>query len=275
MAEYLETLGVALLAVFGIFMGKTSSRLKKPYRAIGYVAPFLLLGTIASARWFDGLTFVQPFTWLMAGRREFVALAPACTMLLTTALVRLPLRRQRVLVSVFMLIAVSYFSVLPFALPAVLKERLTKLETVVDPNGVCIQGTIYTCGPAAAVTALDRLGIDAGEGEIAIVAHTNPLTGTPTDSLCAALEGLYGDVGLSCDYRYFNSIAELKEAGPTIAVIRYSFMIDHYVAVLDISDNEIVLGDPLRGKRTLTHDEFIKIWRHDAVVLKKDVERIS
>ncbi len=268
MAEYLETLGVALLAMFGVFTGKFFVRLGKPYWGIGYVAPFLLLGMIASARWFDGLAFVQPFTWLMAGRREFVALAPACAMLLTTALARLPLRRQRALVNVFMVIAVGYFSVLPFALPALLRGRLTALETVVDPNGVCIQGTIYTCGPAAAVTALDRLGIEAGEGEIAVVAHTNPLTGTPGDALCDALEKLYGDAGLTCDSRHFDSIAALKEAGPTIAVIKYSFMVDHYVAVLDISDDEIVLGDPLRGKRTLTHAEFMDIWRRDAVVLK-------
>lgn len=269
MAEYLETIGVAVLAVGGIFAGRAFSRLGKPYWAIGYAAPFVLFGLIALARWFGGFSFVPPFSWLTAGRREFVVLAFSCTTLLTTALTQLAIRRQRVLVSFFMVVAVVHFSILPFALPAVLKGSHSRLETVIDPNRVCIQGTTYTCGPAAAVTALDRLGIEAEEGEIAVVAHSNPVTGTPTDLLCAALEEIYGNDGLSCEYRYFDSIAELKEAGASIAVIRYSLMVDHYVVVLDISDGEIVLGDPLRGKRTLTHDEFRKIWRYDGVVLKK------
>ena len=269
MAEYLETIGVAVLAVGGIFAGRAFSRLGRPYWVIGYAAPFLLFGIIALARWFEAFTFVPPFLWLTAGRREFVVLAFSCTTLLTTALTQLSIRRQRVLVSFFMVIAVVHFSILPFALPAILKGSHARLETVIDPNRVCIQGTTYTCGPAAAVTALDRLGLEAEEGELAIVAHSNPVTGTPTDLLCTALEEIYGEDGLTCEYRYFDSIAELKAAGASIAVIKYSFMVDHYVAVLDISDDKIVLGDPLRGKRTLTHDEFLEIWRYDGVILKK------
>jgi hypothetical protein len=269
MAEYLETIGVAVLAVGGIFAGRAFSRLGRPYWAIGYAAPFVLFGIIALARWFGGFSFVPPFSWLTAGRREFVVLAFSCTTLLTTELKQVAIRRQRVLVSFFMVIAVVHFSILPFALPAVLKGSHERLETVIDLNRVCIQGTTYTCGPAEAVTALDRLGLKGEEGAIAIAAYSNPVTGTPTDLLCGALEELYIEDGLTCEYRFFDTIAELKLVGLSIAVIKYSPMVDHYVVVLDISDDEIVLGDPLRGERTLTHDEFREIWRHDGVVLKK------
>ena len=118
MAAYLETTRVVLLAVFGILIGRAFSRLPKPYWAIGYIAPFLLAGMVILARRVGALQQVEPFSWLMAGRREVVALAIAYTMLMTTALARLPLKRQRVVVNVFMAIAVTYFSILPFALPA-------------------------------------------------------------------------------------------------------------------------------------------------------------
>ena len=269
MAAYLETTGVVLLAVFGILIGRAFSRLPKPYWAIGYITPFLLAGMVFLARRVGALQEVEPFSWLMAGRREFVALAISYTMLMTTALARLPLRRQRVLVNIFMSIAVIYFSILPFALPAILQGRLAALETIINPNGVCIQGTAYTCGPAAAVTLLGSLGIRAEEGQIAVAARSTPVTGTPSDLLCDALTDLYAENGISCESLQFDSIKELREAGPTMAVIEYSFMVDHYVAVLNITDDKIVLGDPLRGKRILTHDEFSKIWRQEGIVLKR------
>jgi predicted double-glycine peptidase len=50
---------------------------------------------------------------------------------------------------------------LPFLVPALIKERLSNLTTRLDSNGICYQSTDYTCGPAAAVTALRRLGLQA------------------------------------------------------------------------------------------------------------------
>jgi hypothetical protein len=269
MAEYLGTMGVALLAVFGVFVGRAFSRLRSPYWQIGYAAPFVLIGMVAAARWSDTLVFQVPFSWLMAGRREFVAMSLACAMLLTTSLARLPNGRQRVMVNIFMVVAVVYFSILPFALPTFLKGRLSALDTSVNSSGVCIQGTAYTCGPAAAVTALGQLGIRGEEGEIAVSACTNPVTGTPPDLLRGALEELYGGEGLDCEYRYFDSIRELGDAGTSIVAVRFTFMVDHYVTVLDITDDEVVLGDPFDGRRTLTHAEFEEIWRHDGIVLRQ------
>ena len=91
---------------------------------------------------------------LMAGRTEFVLTALAGTTVLTTPLSRLPRRRDRVAVTLLMLCVVSQVAVWPFLAPAFNRAELEAIKTRIDPEGVCLQNTDYTCGPAAAVTAL-------------------------------------------------------------------------------------------------------------------------
>jgi predicted double-glycine peptidase len=69
----------------------------------------------------------------------------------------------------------------------------------------CRQSTDYTCGPAAAVTALRKLGFPAEEGQIAIVSYTSATTGTPPDILAEALRKYYGKDGLIVEYRPFKN----------------------------------------------------------------------
>ncbi len=180
------------------------------------------------------------------------------------------------MVSLFMIVAVIYFSVLPFLLPAFLRTRLSNLQSNFDSHAVCLQSTSYTCGPAAAVTALRRLGIRAEEGEIAALSYSNPVTGTPPDLLSAAIQKRFGPQGVSCAYKLFDSISDLREAGGVaIVAIRFSLMVDHYAAVLEVSNDQIVLGDPLEGKKALSYDEFEKVWRHDGVVLTRAEQTIG
>ena len=125
------------------------------------------------------------------------------------------------------------------------------------------------CGPAAAVTALHKLGFVADEGEIAILAHTTSTIGTPPDILAAVLQERYGDAGLVCEYRAFKNLAELKSAGLTLAVIRYNLLLDHYVTVLEVSERAVTVGDPLNGLTKLSPAEFSEKWRFEGVVLRR------
>lgn len=70
----------------------------------------------------------------------------------------------------------------------------------------CLQSNDYNCGPAAAVTALRKLGLPAEEGEIAILAHTSSATGTPPDVLARALQDRYEKEGLASHYRIFHRV---------------------------------------------------------------------
>jgi hypothetical protein len=267
MIPWLESLADVLFAVLGIALGFWFSRLKKPYWTFGYFLPLSLVFLYAFAIHMPATWQTPPISWLMLGRRKFAIIGFMTTMVLTTPLSRLPRKRDRGLVCILMAVIVLALSVWPFLAPAFNQNYLARLETRVDPNGICRQSNSYTCGPAAAVTALRRLGFPAEEGQIAIWSHTTSAVGTPPDILAQVLQNRYGKYGLVVELRAFKDVAELKKAGFTLAVIKYSFMVDHYVTVLEVTDSEVVVGDPLDGLGRMSHDEFRRKWRYAGIAL--------
>src|SRR5205809_4445767 len=221
---WIETVGVVLLGVVGVALGRWFSRLERPYWTLGYFVPLVLILLIGLAYRVRALEFIPPFSWLMAGRTEFALTALIGTMVLTTPLSRLPQRRDRAAIGVLMVWIVFQVAAWPFLAPAFNHDELEGLKTRIDSDGVCLQNTDYTCGPAAAVTALRRLGLPAGEGELAILSHNSAAMGTPPDVLCRALQQRYRRDGLRCEYRAFRSIPELKKSGLTLALMTFAFL---------------------------------------------------
>jgi len=265
-----QTAGVILLAVFGVFLGWWFSRQRNRLWLVGYIIPLLLVIIIGIPRWSPRIELIPPFSWIMADRMEFAVIALISTILLTTPIFRLKQRRQRFAVFFFMIIFTSYFSVLPFLMPVFEYTHLSGLKTTIDDDGVCLQSNEYNCGPAAAVTVLREIGIPAEEGELALRAHTTRFSGTPTDSLCAAIRSCYS---VPCRTIYYRSVRELRDKEPLIALIKYSYMVDHFVAVLSVTDTDVVLGDPLEGIRTCTHKEFENEWRKCVIVVEKNLTK--
>ena len=250
-------------------MGWRFSKLPKHYWMTGYFIPLILVLAIGLTRYIPGLEFTPPFSWLVAGRTEYVLAGMLTAMMLCTPLSRLPQLRTRRVVLVFMLVLIGTIVGEVFVGPALIFRKMQQLQTKVDENGVCLQGTDYNCGPAAAVTALRKLNLLAEEGQIAIRAHTSPIAGTQPDDLMNAVRDMFGSQGVSLQYKDFKNIQELKTAGLTIAVIKYGFLIDHYVTVFEVTDKEVILGDPLSGKRSLDHQEFLEIWRNCGITLER------
>ena len=168
-----------------------------------------------------------------------------------------------------MVLATLKLSVWPFLAPAFNREQLSQLQTRLDANDICRQNTDFTCGPASAVTALRKLGFPADEGEIAISTHCSSVIGTPPDMLAHTLQARYGNQGLSSQYRVFHSVEELKHPGYTLAVTKYRPWVDHYVVVIDVTNNQVVVGDPLLGLRKLPQPEFEEMWRFEGVTLTR------
>ncbi len=263
-------MGVVLVAVLGVFLGRVFSGLRKPYWAAGYCLGLVLIVILALARYCNELYFIWPFSWVTTGRVQFVILSLAITVGLTTPLSRLPHKYEKLLVCILMAVVVSWFCVLPFLVPALIKDHLSNLTTRFDSNGICLQTTKYTCGPAAAVTALRKLGLSADEGEMAILSYTSPVAGTILTCLSSAVQNRYGADGLKCQYRHFDSIEQLKDAGITLAVVRNAFLLDHCLTVLEVSDRTITVADPIAGIRVMPRKQFEKIWRFSGIVFKRD-----
>jgi len=268
MNPWFETIAVILVALLGVFLGRMFSGLRKHFWLFGYVLPLLLIATLAAARFSDALAFIAPVCWVAAGRVRFVILSFAVPMGLITPLSRLPRKFEKVAVCILTVLVVSWFGVLPFLFPALIRDRLSNLTTQLDSHGICYQTTDYTCGPAAAVTALNRLGLQANEGELAVLAHSSPVAGTTPDCLAKAINYRYAAEGLNCQYRRFDSLDQISVPQLTLALVKDTILSNHCVAILGISEKKVIFADPVRGRMQMSREQFEKIWRFSGIVLK-------
>lgn len=274
MSAWTETIFVLAVTVSGVFLGRLFSRLRNGYWMYGYFLSFIFIAVLVGSRFSSFFVFEKPFSWIVAGRAKYVLFGLAVTVGLTSPLSRLPKRGQKILTCGSMCCFVIWFSVLPFLIPALIEKNLLNLPTRLDPDGVCLQSTDFTCGPAAAVTALGKMGFQASEGQLAVLAHTSPVAGTLQRCLSDALSGLYEQQGLQCRYRHFDSVEQLKSADVTLAVIKSSFFADHCVAVLEVSDQTVCIADPSFGKVLMERADFEKIWRFSGITLNRLPGRI-
>jgi len=266
---WLETVFAAVTALSGLYLGKAFTNLRRPWWFTGYLLPLAVIAAVVITGFNETVCFMPPFCWLPTGRIKFVILSLAAVTGLATLLPHLHSKFQKISVCLIMGFAVVWFAVLPFLTSALIKNDLQNLKTLLDSQGLCFQTKDYTCGPAAAVTALKKLGLPAAEGQIALLAHSNPITGTLPACLYSALKDHYASAGLKCDYTHFNSIAELKNAGLVLAPVRDSFLSNHCIAILNVSDNIVTFADPVLGKKSLTHAQFEKIWRFSGITLSR------
>ncbi len=269
-ALYYPTI-ILLLATVGVFTGRVCARMVKPCWILGYLLPLSVIGIIGLQKHYPWLDFVAPFSWIAGSKTKLLLLAFATPVLLVTPLERVQNRRLKWLGIIFLGAFLLQFCFLPVVLPIFNRAQLLSLKTDVDEDGVCLQRTGYTCGPAAAVTALRRLGLSAEEGSLAVIAGTTQFNGTQPDVLAEALRQHYSTNGLRAEYRAFQSIKELKGIGLTLAVVKYGFMLDHYVTVLEVTDREVIVGDPLEGRVHYSYADFGNRWRYSGVVLSRGI----
>jgi predicted double-glycine peptidase len=266
---WLETIGVILLAVAASFAGHRLSQLSRGYWISAYAICALLIFAIWLGRSYSALSLTPPISWIAGGRTKF-ALVAVLPIVLLLPLFRLNGHpRVRFFGWAFLVVFVGIYAVWPFAGSAANRCYLASLPTRFDRDGICLQSTDYTCGPAAAVTALKHLGIRADEGAIAIAAHSSSAIGTPPDMLRDALLQLYSTNGLDCELRYFSQLSDLPKGQPTMAVIKYSFLEDHYVVILGITKRFVLVADSNRGRIAYSHEAFMKRWRKLGIVLSR------
>jgi len=114
-------------------------------------------------------------------------------------------------------------------------------------DGVCLQSTPSSCGAASAATVFKMLGMDLGERQIARECYTYS-GGTENWYIARTFRRR----GYSVNYRIGNGLpADLHT--PAIAGVRVGGF-GHFIAILDRSNGEYSVGDPLVGSQKVPED---------------------
>ena len=202
-------------------------------------------------------------------RRDNGLLLSAAIPLIVAPVLALGITRlSRAGLALMMLVATSYAGWSDFVSPVMAESELAALQTRFTASGVCLQTTEYTCGPAAAVTLLRTLGVRAEEGELGLLAHSSPQTGTDPSDLAVALERRFGSAGLRARYEALGSLDALGAACPALTVVNYG-EIGHWVAVIAVTDLEVFFADPHDGFHVEKRNEFAQRWLNETVILQR------
>jgi predicted double-glycine peptidase len=257
-----------LVAAFGIALGLAARR-SMAARICAMAAAFGLVGLILLARQ-DALGSKLPVLYpLAAGRIRFVMLVFAVTLGLTAPLDQLRSWVSRFATCLIMSVMIGVLISLPFLVPALMQQDLGASRTRIDRDGVCRQTRPYTCGPAAAVTALHHLGLPADEGALALLARTGPVIGTSPWDLSRALGNAYGPQGINSRFEYLDSLDCMPHGSILLAVVQDRNLLDHCVAVLNFDDTTVTLADPAEGLVLMPRGQFIQQWRHWGIILAR------
>jgi hypothetical protein len=102
-----------------------------------------------------------------------------------------------------------------------------------------------------------------------------PAPGTPSDVLASTPQERCAPLGVSCEYRGFHSVDALPRDTPVIAVVKFSFIVDHHVTVLDVQKDRVIVGDPAAGKLSYAREQFERRWRFRGVVLRRQISGLD
>jgi predicted double-glycine peptidase len=252
------------IALGRLYFGRSYKRaVSGSFAAIGWIL-FLL-----TAHFLHLYTLYSGLDWIAASRSKYILICFAVCLGLVSPLRYLSSPWKRTLTVGVLACFLLLFAGLPFAGPAVYQKQIQNLPTHLDTRGLCRQSLSYTCGPAAAVTALRQLGLEASESQIAAAAGTAPWLGTSSWDLYRAIDRLYPEDQLHCRYERFQSLDQLPGGSFSLAVMREGFLMDHCVTILKITPSEVLLADPSAGLRIMPRAEFQAAWRHTAIVLSR------
>lgn len=146
-------------------------------------------------------------------------------------------------------VALTLLLAIPYLKPMVrpLDRGLIRTEW---RDGVCIQSTPSTCGPASAATLCRFSGKLVEEAELARESFTSA-TGTENWYLARALQGR----GLAVSFLK-KEPGEDRLPTPAIAGVRLAQGAGHFIALIGRDGTNYVLGDPLEGREVLSLPEL-------------------
>ncbi|MDB6032252.1 MAG: peptidase bacteriocin processing [Verrucomicrobiales bacterium] len=142
---------------------------------------------------------------------------------------------------------------LPYLKPVLRPLSASELRAVWE-DGVCMQSSASTCGPASAATILRSLSKDVSEQELARESFSSG-RGTENWYLARALRKRGLQVTFTRDGLETVQL-------PAIAGVKLlAYGSGHFVAVLGREGDRYLIGDPLRGRFLSTRKELEEMYR--------------
>lgn len=268
MNAWYEAAVVTLIALAGLLLGGLAFNRTYRTAVAGSVISVGIIALLLLAHCLHVWTIYGGLDWIAAARLKYILIIFAICLGFTSPLGYLRRTWKWPLMCFVLPIFIALFIGLPFYGPAVMLPEIRSLPTRLDERGLCYQSRPYTCGPAAAVTALVSLGLPASESAIADAARTAPMLGTCPWDLYRALDRLYAPQGVVCRYGRYESIDDLPQHVRALAVMREGIWTDHCVAVLDADESSVLVGDPSEGLRRVSRLDFELAWRGTAITLE-------
>jgi hypothetical protein len=135
-------------------------------------------------------------------------------------------------------------------------------------DGVCLQSTDYTCGPASIATLLRRRGVaDATEHDAARLSATIPGRGMTDLGATMALRHFLPGKKVTIESASVDDLANVPV--PCLAPLRYSFFFDHMTVLLGVEKKGFVIGDPLLGRVVLSRAELASRWLGHVITVER------
>jgi hypothetical protein len=264
---WIEFIAAGLIALVGLLTGAAISRIGKQTALATCLCVVILMLTLACG-WLVPISMYNPAVFaLVAGRIKFILLAFFVPLGLASAMPYLPYKIERRGVVVMVAVSIYVFAVFPFLGSAMAGDVMGGLPSWFDSDEVCRQSTSFTCGPAAAATALRKLGLDVSEGQIAVLSRSCPFIGTTDYNLTQALRQTVSGQSIDCAYGQWEELPELLTQQVLLVMLRGTWT-NHCVAVLNTTDKAVVFADPSEGIITLSRNHFRTLWTGRGILLQ-------
>lgn len=263
-----ECIGVAGLAFAGLLAGAQIPRFGRKVSLSACLASVTIIFLLAALCRLPGYSEHPLLFALAAGRAKLVLLSWVVPFGLAAAMPYLLFRWEQWIIVGLIAISIYGFGVFPFLGSAMAASRFAGMPSAYDDNGLCRQSTSFTCAPAAAATALHRLGIAASESQLAILGRSCPYIGTTDFELLRSVETA-GAGQIHCRYYPAETTLELHDNQVFLAILCQNSIINHCVAVFSISDKAVILADPADGMIAMTREQFNSIWSGKGILVSR------
>ena len=131
-----------------------------------------------------------------------------------------------------------------------------------DADHHITQSTVYSCGPAACVSLLSLLGVEATEGEMMALCRTPTYGGTSLFRICRGLTLKLGDGYRVRIVEGDPALLRARDAPAIVSVRRI-----HVVTLRFTADGVVVLDPGKSGPKTITFDECVERYGGPAVIV--------